>query len=272
MEFSTVDAHFHPEKLESKLHQPLQNHHIGVDLALSCFAFPESWPNHGQAPISLPSSAMFYQLGWHPTRTHTFSHSSWIQFQQESMEENAVALGEVGIDLFRRPETLKSQRDLLCTILPFISQLKKPLVLHMRDRPKKAEALDTTLQLCSYYLDRDFPILLHCFNYGIHSYLKWIQKFPNLLVSISPLVNAPSHHPELHDLISCLDLERIVLESDSPYLGVGPKVIHEVAATVATIKGIPPEFIIHSCTKNIQKMFFSTDTPPTLFSLPSRIK
>jgi TatD DNase family protein len=142
---------------------------------------------------------------------------------------SAVAVGETGLDYFRDYAPRDAQRELFARELELARELGKPVVIHTRSAEE-----DTLAQLAAH----EGPVILHCFS------------SPPLLdpalergwyVSFAGNVTYPKA-PELREAAARVPRERILAETDSPYLAPQPvrgrrnepaHVVHTVAALAA---------------------------------------
>jgi TatD DNase family protein len=141
----------------------------------------------------------------------------------------AVAVGETGLDYFRDYAPRDAQRELFARELELAHELGKPVVIHTRSAEE-----DTLAQLAAF----EGTVILHCFS------------SPPLLeaalergwyVSFAGNVTYPKA-PELREAAASVPRERILAETDSPYLAPQPvrgrrnepaHVVHTVAALAA---------------------------------------
>ena len=90
---------------------------------------------------------------------------------------------------------------------------------------------------------QDHEVYLHRYNHGLPIFTSWLQCFPNVWVGIFPLALTTCKHPGLIGVVQTLMPDRLLLETDAPYLpgpaslgyeGVGsPTLLYHMAAQVA---------------------------------------
>ncbi|MEK7617231.1 MAG: TatD family hydrolase, partial [Patescibacteria group bacterium] len=183
--------------------------------------------------------------------------------------EKVVAVGECGLDfLIDRndiyPEnTLPAdqvknlQRQLFQAQIDLAKKLNLPLLVHCRDdrskNPENSEAWDEVLEMVS-----DHPTILHCYS-GLLPTTKKVLTSPTLVVSFAGSVTYPKNE-YLREAVKLLSLDRIVLETDCPFLPPQskrgtrnePANIEEIAQAVADLKGISLEDVSYQTTENIK--------------------
>jgi len=137
----------------------------------------------------------------------------------------SVAVGECGYDLSRTVENemeenkvLLEQRDKLRPQLAAAVIHALPVVLHMRgrgeDRVSYEKVQTWLMEDLESQLSKDHPIHLHCFTGTVADYLLWESKFENMKFGCTWKVA----DPERRDVIRHMKLEKLLLESDSPFL------------------------------------------------------
>ena len=125
---------------------------------------------------------------------------------------------------------------------------RRALIFHCRDKPGSTEAEELLFQIVyeelpGFDLD-DMKIHHHCFNGGLDLYRKWSRYIPHMKFGITAILLREERHPELEAVVDLMQLEEILLETDSPHLiapvhGRGhntPYGLVEVARRVAELK------------------------------------
>lgn len=150
-------------------------------------------------------------------------------------EGAVVAVGECGLDYHYRHSPVEVQREVFGRQIELANELDLPLVVHTR------EAWEDTFEL----LDRHgvpARTVLHCFTGGPAEAAEALRR--GALLSISGIVTFASAGP-LREAVASTPLERLMVETDSPYLAPAPhrgtpntpeRVVH-VGAAVAELQG-----------------------------------
>ena len=165
-----------------------------------------------------------------------------------------LAFGETGLDYFYKRSERKDQIFSFENHIEFAISEKVPVIIHTRDANE-----DTILIIKKYYKKTKF--LIHCFTGN----LEFAKKLLNLecLISFSGIITFKKSH-ELRDVVKFVPLDRILIETDSPYLSPDPfrgksnepANLRIIAENIATIKKISFEEISEVTTKNFHKLFF----------------
>jgi TatD DNase family protein len=123
-----------------------------------------------------------------------------------------VGIGETGLDLYWDKETLPRQQASLRRHIEWAKEYKLPIILHARD------AIDETADIIEEGLDERLSGIFHCFD-GNAEQAKRILGFDNFYIGIGGIV---TYRKDVQEMVKGLPLERVVLETDSPYLPPEP--------------------------------------------------
>ncbi len=194
----------------------------------------------------------FAAVGFHPIHIEKekFDETKFLELAKNA---KVVAIGECGIDLFHDKNTADLQKEILVKHLKIAQIVSKPIILHCR------EAYDDLMtELMSF---GQLPTgVVHCYvGDWLHA-----QMFLDmgLYLSFTGIITF-SKSPELAKVVENTPLERIMIETDSPYLapenyrGVQnePAYVVEIAKKIAQIKKIPLSEVEAQTTKNAIKLF-----------------
>lgn len=188
----------------------------------------------------------------------------------KSAPEKVIAIGECGLDYFFEnnpfPSTLSAEKQKKLQIQLFQAQidlakkLKLPLIVHCRDDrskdPTNSEAWDEVLKMVSNH-----PTILHCYS-GLLPTTNYVLSAPNLIVSFAATLTYPKNE-YLRQAVKLLPLEKIVLETDCPFLPPQskrgqrnePANILEIAQLIANIKNETLEKVQKHTTSNANRLF-----------------
>jgi len=172
----------------------------------------------------------------------------------EQLGVRLVAIGETGLDYFRTTEGLDAQRDRFRTQIQVAKAAVKPLIIHTR------AAKEDTVRILREEGARDVGGVIHCFTED-WDYAKQVLDL-DFHVSFSGIVTFKQAH-ELQLVAQQLPLERMLIETDSPYLAPVPLrgkinqpayVIH-VAKYIADLRNISVQEFALSTTSNYHRLF-----------------
>lgn len=176
------------------------------------------------------------------------------QLVEWAQHPKIVALGETGLDYYYSDETKDIQQESFTIHLQAAAQSKQPVIVHTRS------AKEDTLRLIAEHGDRESGGVLHCFTEDWDMAKRAVDL--NYLISISGIVtfkNAES----IRDVARKLPLDRLMVETDSPYLAPvpyrgkpnEPSYVREVAEYVAELKNISYQELIEATADNFFRLF-----------------
>lgn len=164
-----------------------------------------------------------------------------------------VAIGEMGLDFFYDKEQHQEQEKRFITQLEVAKTCAKPVIIHTRD------ARERTLSILNSHADLEVGGILHCFTESWEMAKAAIDM--NFYISISGIVTF-RNASELRDVVRNVPLERLLVETDAPYLAPvphrgkpnEPAFVRDVAEFIAELKGVSVEALIEQTTTNFNKL------------------
>ncbi|HDY85344.1 hypothetical protein LCGC14_0966490 [marine sediment metagenome] len=168
--------------------------------------------------------------------------------------DKVIAIGETGLDYFRSEGDLEWQRDRFRVHIEAAKQLKKPLIIHTR------EARDDTMTILEQEDAQIAGGIIHCFTENWETAQRALDI--GFYISLSGIVTF-KNALELQEVAKKLPLDRILIETDAPYLAPMPHrgktnkpayVIH-VAEFLAKLRGDTVENIAQQTTANFNRLF-----------------
>jgi len=214
--------------------------------------------------IAKASSIAKCTLGQHPlecVENHIFLEDYKQKMQElkqlyQANQEHVVAVGETGIDVHfpNGPETLKLQKELFALHCDRAQEIGLPLVVHSRDD------FQTSFDILKNYKNQ--TIHFHCRSYDTAEYRQLVDYFPNLLVGFCGNVTYKKAQ-NLRDTLAIADLERILIETDAPWLSPQvvrgetnhPANIKYIYEFIAQEKNIPLQALETQSEKNFKKVY-----------------
>ncbi|WCN13570.1 YchF/TatD family DNA exonuclease [Marinomonas mediterranea] len=200
-------------------------------------------------------SGVFSSCGVHPLHTEGLLDDAERLIQLASLEK-VVAIGETGLDYFYEKDLAvhAAQQKSFALHLESAAKLKLPVIVHTR------EAREDTLALIREHGDTDVGGVLHCFTESYEMAAKALDE--NYLISISGIVTF-KNAAELRETVKKLPLDRLLVETDSPYLAPiphrgqknEPKYVKDVAQFVADVKGVRYEELLEITARNFHEKF-----------------
>lgn len=166
-----------------------------------------------------------------------------------------VAIGETGLDYYYSADNRELQLESFAGHLRAAGKCRKPVIVHTRN------AREDTLQLIKEYGDSQFAGVLHCFTESWEMASAAMDM--GYFISFSGIITF-KNAGELREVVKKVPLERMLVETDSPYLAPvpyrgkknEPKNVVEVAQCVADIKGLSYQDVVERTTANFDTLFF----------------
>jgi len=195
-------------------------------------------------------------FGIHPHETKKFINVD-KEFIQNSKQQykKIIGIGETGLDFHYNYSDKEIQKKSFIQHINAALELNIPIIVHSRDAEK-----DTYEILKSEKKNSDLKILLHCFT-GSKSFVKKLLDL-NCYISVSGIITF-KNSTDLVDTVSSIPIEKLLVETDSPYLAPLPHrgksnepsyIIHTVEK-LSQIKKISKQEVITNTTNNFKKLF-----------------
>ncbi|MDP2030045.1 MAG: TatD family hydrolase [Thiobacillus sp.] len=165
-----------------------------------------------------------------------------------------VAIGETGLDYFRLTGDLEWQRERFRTHIRAARMTHKPLVIHTR------AAADDTLRIMREERAGEAGGVMHCFTESLAVAEAAIEL--GFYISFSGIVTF-KNATALREVAAAIPLERMLIETDSPYLAPVPHrgqtnqpgFVKHVAEEIARVRGITPEAVGAATSENFFRLF-----------------
>ena len=253
-----IDSHCHLDRIDLEKEkidfaQLMQNasdaevKHL-LCVAISMDQFPE------MVKTAQEYNNVSFSCGVHPLHVGEDKQYPLEQLHSLASQERVVAIGETGLDYYYSQDSIKMQQAYFAHHIDVANELDKPLIVHTRDA--RADTIDI---LKANNADKCSGVL-HCFteNWEMAKAAMDI----NFYISISGIVTF-KNAVELQDVVSKIPLERLLIETDSPYLAPVPKrgkqnqpaYVKHVAEFIAELKGVSVEQLAEVTTNNFTSLF-----------------
>jgi TatD DNase family protein len=169
-------------------------------------------------------------------------------------DELVIAIGETGLDYYYTQDKKSEQQESFYNHLRASAQTGKPSIVHTRD------AREDTLAIIREASDPNVAGVLHCFTESLEMAKAALEM--NFYISFSGIITF-KNAADLREVVAHVPLERMLIETDSPYLAPmpyrgkknEPKYVVEVAQCVAGIKGISFEQVAEQTAENFDRLF-----------------
>ncbi len=190
-------------------------------------------------------------LGIHPEEIDSITSESFKIIEDNINNEKIVAIGEIGLDYYWVKDNKEKQQEVFERQLKLASKYNKRVVVHSR------EAIQDTYDILKKY---NVIGTIHCFN----SSLEMAREFIKLgyKIGIGGVVTF-KNSKKLQEIVREIELDNILLETDSPYLTPepfrgkrnNPSNVYFVALKVAELKNISIEDVLNKTNQNALKLY-----------------
>jgi TatD DNase family protein len=249
-----VDSHCHVDFPElaaqmPDILEPMKQNGVGRALCVSV-NLPD-WPD--LLRLVEQHEELYASVGVHPDYEDTIEPSE-EDLIERSAHPKVIAIGETGLDYFRLTGDLSWQRERFRRHIRAARQTRLPLIIHTR------ASSEDTLSIMKEEGAQDARGVMHCFTESWE--VAQASMDLGFYISFSGIVTFKKA-TELQDVARRMPLDRILIETDSPYLAPVPhrgklndpsKVIH-VAEMIATLRGTTVSAIEEASTLNFYNLF-----------------
>jgi TatD DNase family protein len=253
-----VDSHCHLDQLDLTLHgDKLENaltsakdqgvgHMLCVCITLA--DFPEV------LRIAKTYPHISASVGLHPNEVDIEKEPAADDLIALAQDQKIVAIGETGLDYFRSQGEVEWQRDRFRQHIRAAKATGKPLIVHTR------QAKEDTLRILREENAAEVGGVMHCFTEDWEAASTALDL--NFYISISGIVTFRSA-TEVQDVAKRVPLDRLLIETDSPYLAPipfrgkpnEPAYVRHVAEYIATLRGIDVAVLAEQTTNNFFRLF-----------------
>jgi TatD DNase family protein len=198
---------------------------------------------------------VFCSVGTHPHHAHEELDIAAEDLVERARHAKVVAIGEAGLDYHYDFSPRAAQEQGFRTHIAAARATKLPLVIHSR------EADDDTANILEEEMGKGaFPAVLHCFTGGPELARRAIQL--GHYVSFTGILTF-KNSGDLREIARELPIERILVETDAPYLAPGkfrgkrnePAYVVETAKVLADVRGVSLDEIARITTDNFFRLF-----------------
>ena len=251
-----IDSHCHldHEPLISNLDNVIQRSKaVGVKKILTISTSIESFSRVKE--IVKKDDMIYGTIGIHPHEAN--KNIVDIEFFIKNLKENKkiIGIGETGLDFYYDNSDREKQIDSFKVHIEAALENNIPLIVHSRNAEEK------TFEILNRYKDKNLKILMHCFT-GSEKFAKELLNL-NTYFSASGIITFKNSE-ELQKTFKSLPLNRILIETDSPFLAPvpyrgkknEPSFIDFTAEKLAEIKAIDKSKLKKLTTENFNNLFF----------------
>ena len=250
-----IDSHCHLD------HEPLINNldeiikrskEVGIQKLLTICTTYKSYENI--LKIVEKDSIIYGTFGIHPHETKNDIATKNIITEKANSNDKIIGIGETGLDFYYNHSDKNAQIKSFEEHINAALELNYPLIVHSRN------AEIETFEILNSYKNQKPKILMHCFTGSS----KFAEKLLNLgsFFSASGIITF-KNSTELQDTFKIIPLDKLLIETDSPYLAPvpnrgkknEPSFIKFTAEKLSEIKNVKFSELVQYTTKNFNKLF-----------------
>ncbi|MGH2534011.1 MAG: TatD family hydrolase [Thermomicrobiales bacterium] len=252
MGFVDTHAHLDDDQFSGDLDAVLERARgAGVTRIVNIGYRPARWSTTLRLAQHCP--LVSFTLGLHPHHADEWNLETRAQLETLLDSTGAVALGEIGIDRYRDRVSLAVQRNVFDAQLQLASQKGLPVVIHQR-------AAEAEVLKCLEGTPRNLCCVFHSFEGSSRMAEFGLDR--GYYFGVGGLVTR-QRSTELRDVLATIPLDRVLLETDSPYLvpaGVKnrrnePANLPRIAEWLAELRAVPVTEIQRATTLNAESVF-----------------
>lgn len=182
-------------------------------------------------------------------------------YRNLASDPKVVGIGEFGLDYYRiggdeeRDAVIKKQKEVARAQLKLAADIQKPIIFHCRDAHQDLQAIVDEMQFDN---GRSPKGIVHSFTGTVEEVREWLER--DFMIAFNGIITFAR---ELEPVVRTVPLERIVVETDAPYLTPvplrgkrnEPMYVEHVARRIAEIKNITLETVAQQTTENACVLF-----------------
>ncbi len=203
---------------------------------------------------------IFSSIGYHPHNAENIDPSTLKELSGMAAESKIVAWGEIGLDFYRHLSPTEKQIEAFEQQLDLANHFDLPVIIHNREADKDL------LEILKKRGDSKYRGVIHCFSGDYDLAMTFIQM--GFYISIPGTVTYKNAF-RVQDVASRLPLDRMLLETDAPFLTPVPKrgrrneplFVTYTAKKIANLRKTDFHEIARRTSENTKKLFRLPDVP-----------
>ncbi|MFQ9509763.1 MAG: TatD family hydrolase [Lachnospiraceae bacterium] len=224
----------------------------GIELVVNIGASIKSSQQTIQLTQQYPH--VYGAVGVHPNETGELNEQNFQWLGQVARLPKIVAVGEIGLDYYWDEPEREIQKEWFIRQLQLAREVKKPVVIHSRD------AASDTLEIMKRERAHEIGGVIHCFSYSVEMAREYLNM--GYYLGIGGVVTF-NNAKKLKEVVEYAPLDRIVLETDCPYLSPVPHrgkrnnslYLSYVITEIAKLKNITEKMVIATTNHNAKILY-----------------
>ncbi len=201
---------------------------------------------------------MYATAGVHPSDIAGLNEETLAWLKEQTKDPKVIAVGEIGLDYYwdKEEEVQKAQRYWFAQQMGLARESQLPVIIHSRD------AAEDTMRVMKEVHAEEIPGVIHCYSYSPEMAKEFIKM--GYYIGVGGVVTF-KNAKKLKETVMQIPLERILLETDSPYMAPEPhrgsrndsgNLVY-VAEKIAELKGITAKEVENATLANARKLFLT---------------
>lgn len=194
-------------------------------------------------------------MGVHPSETGELNEENFTWLREQCAADKVVAVGEIGLDYHWKEPEVPVQKLWFERQMELAREVALPMIIHSR------EAAKDTLDMMQALRAGEIGGVIHCYSYTKEIAREYLQM--GYYFGIGGVITF-HNAKKLKEAVEYIPMDRILLETDSPYLAPEPNRgkrnsslnLPYVAQEIAAIKGISYEDVVRITEENAERLFF----------------
>ncbi len=253
-----VDSHAHidfPQFAEDRDAMLERARAAGVTALLAIGTGPGPEKLDAALPFAEQHDWIYATVGVHPHEAKEVTPRHLDLLAKLALHEKVIAWGEIGLDYFYDHSPREVQQNVFREQLALAASAKLPVIIHCRDA-----WTDCLNLLEKHWRTTGLGGILHCFSSTLEDARRGIEM--GFLISFAGNSTFPKAQ-NLRDVAKELPLEKILIETDSPYLAPQPwrgkrnepAYVVEVARMLASVRNLSPDEAAATTSENFRRLF-----------------
>lgn len=196
---------------------------------------------------------IYAAVGVHPDEVGELNEETFEKLKDWAKDEKVVAIGEIGLDYYWDVEPRQVQKDWFIRQLELARNVNLPVNIHSRD------AAEDTFQIVKEY-GKGISGIIHCFSGSKEMAAEYVKL--GFYIGVGGVVTF-KNGKKLKQVVEEIPLEKIVLETDAPYMAPTPfrgkrndsSYIKYMAEEIASLRGITVEEVLCKTEQNARRVY-----------------
>lgn len=247
-----IDTHAHIDMLEAPIELTLQ---LMKDYGVKKAVIPSVEVSSMEKVIAAAEADenIYAMIGIYPSEAKTYTQEVEDRMIELAKNHKVKAMGEIGLDYYWDKSFVDLQKEVYVKQILLANKLNLPIVIH--DREAHKDAYDLLLEY-----NQSSKALFHCFSGSVEFMRECVKK--GWYIALGGVVTF-KNAVKMKDVAREIPLDKLVLETDSPYLTPvpfrgkpnTPAYVRYVAEEIANLRQMPLNELIDITTNNAERFF-----------------